>query len=107
MLPLFGKSKGEAFMIERKDLFYVPFYNKTVYTGSYHGMHYKLEKIKQEDKSILRATTWPGPLCFDMTEASVKEYHDFAFSDDGISVACDWLNGQYIKHEDLWKTVHI
>lgn len=96
-------------MIERNSLYHVPYYNKAAFTGSYQGMHYKLEKIKGTDDTAdsLRATVWPGPFCFDATPEEQKESVSFEFSNDGITAACDWLNQQYEKGESLYKTVHI
>ena len=37
-------------MIERKDLFTIPFYKKTHFSGSYQGMHYRIERIEQDEK---------------------------------------------------------
>lgn len=50
-------------MIERKDLFSIPFYNKTQYTGSHLGMRYRIEKHVEDDSTTLLATWWPGPYC--------------------------------------------
>ena len=51
-------------MIQRKDLFSIPFYNKTQYTGSNLGMRYRIEKHVEDDSTTLLATWWPGPYCF-------------------------------------------
>lgn len=94
-------------MIERIDLFQIPFYKKTCYTGSYLGMHYKIEHVKEEDNECLRATTWPGPYCYASTDDSKKTSADFAFTTEGIDEACVWLNEQYEAHTDIWSTVHM
>ena len=47
-------------MIERKDLFSIPFYNKTQYTGSHLGMRYRIEAEGgrlQVDSAPFTATT--------------------------------------------------
>ena len=59
-------------MIERKDLFTIPFYKKTHFSGSYQGMHYRIERIEQDEKNILRATVFPGPYCFDVVSDEKK-----------------------------------
>ena len=43
-------------MIERKDLFTIPFYKKTHFSGSYQGIHYRIDRIEQDEKNHLRAT---------------------------------------------------
>ena len=45
-------------MIQRKDLFSIPFYNKTQYTGSHLGMRYRIEKHVEDDSTTLLATWW-------------------------------------------------
>ena len=56
-----GQKKEVLIMIERKDLFTIPFYKKTHFSGSYQGMHYRIERIEQDDQTALRATVCPGP----------------------------------------------
>ena len=96
-------------MIERNSLYHVPYYSKAAFTGSYLGMHYKLQKIKGSESSedSLCATVWPGPFCFDATPEEQKTSASFEFSNEGISAACDWLNEQYTKNEATYKAVHI
>ena len=59
-------------MIQRKDLFSIPFYNKTQYTGSNLGMRYRIEKHVEDDSTTLLATWWPGPYCFTATPDEQK-----------------------------------
>lgn len=102
-------------MIERKDLYHVPFYKKSDFSGSYKGMHYKLGKITIEQdadgtmtqSTILQATVWPGPYCCEATPDEKKEFETFEFSNDGITAACNWLNQKYSEKEDLYKNCHI
>ena len=102
-------------MIERKDLYHVPFYKKSDFTGSYKGMHYKLGEVTMEQdvdgstmqSIVLQATVWPGPFCCEATPDEKKESEAFEFSNDGITAACDWLNRKYSEKEDLYKTCHI
>lgn len=89
-------------MIERKDLFTIPFYKKTHFSGSYQGMHYRIERIEQNEKNILCATVFPGPYCFDVVSDEKKTAKDFDFSEDGIANACKWLNEQYAAAPDKW-----
>ena len=67
-------------MIERKDLFTIPFYKKTHFSGSYQGMHYRFDVVSDEKKTA----------------------KDFDFSEDGIANACKWLNEQYAAAPDKW-----
>ena len=94
-------------MIERKDLFSIPFYNKTQYTGSNLGMRYRIEKHTEDDATSLLVTWWPGPYCFTATPDEKKKTSAFEYSDEGIGQACDWLNQVYEENADLFKTVPI
>ena len=93
-------------MIKRTDLFSIPFYDKTNFSGSYLGMHYRIEKVKQEDGAILLATYWPGPKCFAATDEELKKTNTFDYSTQGLDLACDWLNQMYEEHTDIFKYVH-
>lgn len=97
------------FMIQRNALYHIPYYNKAAFTGSYQGMHYKLEKIKgnEDTGDTLKATVWPGPFCCDATPDEKKEAESFDFSEDGITAACDWLNQKYQEQESLYTSIHI
>ena len=85
-------------MIERKDLFSIPFYNKTQYTGSHLGMRYRIEKHVEDDSTTLLATWWPD---------EQKKTNTFEQSNEGIGQACNWLNQVYKENADLFKTVPI
>ena len=93
-------------MIKRTDLFSIPFYDKTNYSGSYLGMHFRIEKLKQEEDTLLLATYWPGPYCFTATKDELKKTNTFAYSPEGLDLACDWLNQMYEEHVDVFKQVH-
>ena len=89
-------------MIERKDLFTIPFYKKTHFSGSYQGMHYRIERTETNDNILLCATVFPGPYCFDVVPEEQKISHTFDFSDEGICEACKWLNEQYAASPEEW-----
>lgn len=82
-------------MIQRNSLFSIPFYKKTHYSGSYQGMRFRIEKSASGDDTVLLATYWPGPYCFEATSEEQKKTNTFPFTEDGISQACDWLNQIY------------
>lgn len=102
-------------MIERNDLYHIPFYKKSDFTGSYQGMRYRIGKIAAQQKDgetngpefLLKASVWPGPLSSDATPEEKKESETFAFSNDGITAACDWLNQKYSEKEELYRSCHI
>ncbi|MGN0484053.1 MAG: GNAT family acetyltransferase [Lachnospiraceae bacterium] len=97
-------------MIERKDLLSMPYYKKTHYTGSYKGMHYKIEKVEKdtaegEKQPNFRVTIWPGPLNIEKTPDEKKQYQEFPFTKEGLDNICDWLNEQYQSQIEIWKKV--
>ncbi len=67
---------------------------KERYTGSSDGLRFFLEKKEEEgcDPKIL-VCLWPEPLCFEKTEDAEKHYCEFAFSEDGLNEAIDYLTG--------------
>jgi len=71
---------------------------KEIYTGSYKGMYYRLEKIEEE----LKVTIWCGPYSFDNVEEDKKTVSIFPFNHDGHDAAIAWLNEQYIARKDEW-----
>ena len=74
-------------MIEIKAIMSLPFLKKERFTGSCHGMQYRLEKTGDE----IKATVFPGPLCFEMTADETKES------------AIVWLNQKYDEKPEEWK----
>lgn len=87
------KEQGEKKQIHRTDIFNIHFYEKTWFHGSFLGMHYRIEKIADEnEEKMLRVTTWPGPYNFEHTDDSLKKSAVFAFSDEGLDAVTDYLN---------------
>lgn len=89
-------------MLKSADLFHLPFYKKSPYTGSMKGMRYYIEKAQENDTDIFRVWIFPGPYCFEKTADSQKESKTFAFSEESIACIADWLNEQYTKRQDYW-----
>lgn len=92
-------------MIQRNDLFSIPFYDKTCFSGSYRGMRFRLEKHTKEKESVLLVTYWPGPYAYTATPDDKKKTNTFEYSEAGISLACDWLNQIYEENEALFSVV--
>lgn len=85
--------------IQRIDIFNIRFYEKTWFHGSFLGMHYRIEGIKDEnEEKRLRVTTWPGPYNFDNTDDSLKESSLFEFSNEGLDAVTDYLNRYHEEH---------
>ncbi len=80
-------------MIKNSDVFHINFYKKEKFYGSLQKMRYRIAKIETEDKNGLLVTVWPGPYNYDTTDEALKQSEQFAFSNDGLKEAVDWLNG--------------
>ncbi len=62
-------------MIQRKDLFSIPFYNKTQYTGSNLGMRYRIEKHVEDDSTTLLATWYQVHIALPLRRMNKKDQH--------------------------------
>lgn len=90
-------------MIKRSDILSIPYFKKAVFTGSYQGMRYRLEKVTGEETENLRATIWEAPYNFDVTAEEKKEACEFSFSEEGICQAVEWLNGKWESAPERWR----
>lgn len=81
-------------MIQKSDLLALSFYEKSPFTGSEGPMNYRVEKIMCQDgqEKRLQATVWPGPLCFPLTDDSLKERFEAPFSLEGMEELVKWMN---------------
>ncbi|MCI8992127.1 MAG: GNAT family acetyltransferase [Eubacterium sp.] len=91
-------------MIKRNELLTLNFYKKEPFTGSYHGMRYRIEKMEEDGSVFLLAATYPQPFCFTATDNSLKTFEKFDFSEQGLCDAADWLNTQYENNPEKWKS---
>ena len=96
-------------MIEYKDVMPIPFLKKEAFTGSYHGMRYRMKKAEvlsgensEETTTYLSVHVWPQPFCFEKTDDSLKSEQQFEFSSDGIIQAVNWLNQIYHNEKKRW-----
>lgn len=72
------------------------FLKKEAYTGSYHGIRYRLSK----DEDTLKACVYPEPYCFEATSEEKKTWKDFEFSQDGLNEALDWIEQYWESKKD-------
>lgn len=82
-------------MITRKDFLTLNFVKKEDFTGSYKGMRFMLRQEAAEEERMLRVYLWSEPFCFDVTPEDQKISKLFPFSEEGLGMAIDWMNGQY------------
>ena len=86
-------------MVERIDLFHLPFYKKEAFTGSDRGVRFWIGKTEiaeseEEKTEVLRAIMWPEPFALKHTPDEEKIRRDFAFSEEGLDAVYEWLLGE-------------
>lgn len=72
------------------------FLKKEPYTGSFHGMRYRLSKNDDQ----LKACIYPEPYCFEATKEEEKTWKDFDFSPEGLHAALAWIEESYETKKD-------
>lgn len=86
-------------MIEKAELMPLNYYKKSVFTGGYRGMRYRIEKVEED----FLATIWSEPYNFECTKEEEKERERFAFSEEGKAEMVQWLNRRYAEREEDWE----
>lgn len=89
-------------MLKSSDLFHIPFYEKSRYTGSIKGMRYCIEKSGEDGGEVFKVWIYPGPYCFEKTAGSLKESITFPFTEESIPLIAGWLNSQYEERAAYW-----
>lgn len=75
----------------------IPYFKKTVFTGSYSKMRYLIGKTEEQGETVLKAWYWEGPYASSNVAEESKISAVFPFSEDGISQAVAWLNEASLK----------
>lgn len=88
-------------MIDRIDLFHLPFYKKEAFTGSDKGVRFWIGKTdvpradsEEEKDTVLRCIMWPEPFALKFTDDAKKIHRDFPFSEEGLDMVYDWILGE-------------
>ncbi len=81
-------------MLERNDLFHLPFYKKEAFTGSDRGLRFWIGKVEEEEKTLLQTIVWPEPFALAHTEDEKKVKKEFPFSEEGLDLAYTWIIGE-------------
>lgn len=90
-------------MIERIDLFHLPFYKKEAFTGSDRGVRFWIGKAEiekgeegeeKDTETVLRVILWPEPFALKHTDDEKKIKKDFSFSEEGLDEAYEWIRGE-------------
>lgn len=85
-------------MIKKEAFVPMPFFKKEAYTGSIHGMRYRVKK----DEDQFLAWVYPEPYCFEATAEEKKTRKEFPFTEAGRMEVVDWLNEQYETRKNEW-----
>lgn len=93
-------------MNTRKSLYDVKsFYSrKAVLKASYQGMRYQVERYQESEEAevVLRVTVWPEPFSFEKTAQDEKTVRDFAYEEEGLDEAYEWLCNIYEEQRERW-----
>lgn len=82
----------------------LPYINRSVYTGSFKGMRYRMSKeMRENEEKALQLVLYPEPFCFENTPEEQKEYMDFPFTEEGFTRAVEYLNQQYEVRQEEWE----
>lgn len=82
-------------MLTRDDFLSLNFMKKEDFTGSYQGIRFLLRQETVEEEKKLKVYVWSEPFGFDATPNEQKLSEFFAFSEEGLAEAIDWLNERY------------
>ena len=94
-------------MIDRIDLFHLPFYKKEAFTGSDRGLRFWIGKTDtreegaEEEKLVLRVIIWPEPFALKHTPDEQKVTRDFPFSEEGLDEIYEWSGSRNEKRKAL------
>lgn len=82
-------------MLSREDFLSLNFVKKEDFTGSHRGMRFMLHQEIVEEEKKLKVYLWSEPFCFEATPDEEKISALFAFSEEGLAQAIDWMNENY------------
>lgn len=82
-------------MLTRKDFLTLDFIKKEDFTGSHKGMRFLLRQDAQDGEKKLKVFVWREPFGFEATPDDQKIAELFAFSEEGLASAIDWMNEKY------------
>ena len=82
-------------MLTRDDFLSLNFVKKEDFTGSHQGMRFMLHQETVEEEKKLKVYVWSEPFGFDATPDEQKLSELFAFSEEGLTQAINWMNERY------------
>ena len=61
-------------MLELKDFMPINFLKKEKFTGSHKGLRFRMEKLEENEETLLFVSVWPEPYSYDFTPEEEKEH---------------------------------
>ncbi len=92
-------------MLKRSDILSLNYYNfAQPFFGSNRGIRFRIAReplvhYQWGDKELLKippvlsVILWKEPFCFEKTPEEEKVIRNFAFSEEGMTEAVEWING--------------
>lgn len=74
------------------------FLKKETFSGSHRGMRYTIKKGAES----LTVHVYSEPWSFENTPSEEQLIKEFAFSDEGVKEAIQWLEELYAAHRRFW-----
>ena len=79
-------------MLTRADFLSLNFVKKEDFTGSHRGMRFMLHQEIIDEEKKLKVWIWSEPLGFEATPDENKISELFEFSEEGLTLAIEWMN---------------
>lgn len=88
-------------MITDDARFYLPnlytFQNGNAFYGSFRGLRFFVEPVKQDHESLFSCKVWRGERCLE--ESTVEAEESFPLDESGYAGLLQWLDAQYRASE--------
>ena len=72
---------------------------KEPFSGSHHGMRFYMSA----SGDTLHVWVYPEPWCFEQTPEDEKTQKEFAFAQEGLDEALEWLNRMFEERQSFWE----
>ncbi|MDD3239158.1 MAG: hypothetical protein PHW47_03555 [Lachnospira sp.] len=74
-----------------------------IYSGGHEGMRYMIRRAGEKPDFILKAMVWRGPYASTAVKEEDITQQEFEYSEDGRSLAIEWIANQYDSRVDEWQ----
>ena len=92
-------------VIEDRNFMPLAYYKKEPFTGSFKGMRYRIESMKNEEGKLtdLKVTAWPQPFSFECTDEEKMKSASFPFNEEGRAQIREWLDNEYEENRAVYE----